>query len=113
MEAECSMANILAVKDTINVINGKWKAAIIYALSFGKKRYSELLKGIPKMNPRMLSQELKDLEANGIVLRTVYDSVPVTIEYELTASGHAFRDEVLDAMLKWGVKHRKASLQQS
>ncbi len=107
---ECSIANIRAVKDTINVINGKWKAAIIYALAFDKMRYSELQKGIPKINPRMLSQELRDLEANGIITRTVYDTIPVTIQYELTQSGHAFKNNVLEAMLKWGVKHRKSTI---
>jgi DNA-binding HxlR family transcriptional regulator len=107
---DCVVANVLAVQDTINVINGKWKAAIIYSLAHNKKRYSELLKQIPKMNPRMLSKELKDLEANGVITRTVYDTVPVTIEYELTKSGQAFKDEVLEVMLKWGLKHRKISI---
>ena len=49
--------------------NGKWKSAIMASLFFGKKRYSELEKEIPKINPRMLSKELRDLEANGIVTR--------------------------------------------
>lgn len=102
---ECSNSYILAVNDTINVINGKWKAAIISSLFFGKKRYGELEKGIPKINPRMLSKELRDLEANGMVTRTVYDTIPVAVEYELTKSGHAFRN-VLDVMLEWGLQHR-------
>lgn len=103
---ECSDTYILAVNDTINVINGKWKAAIISSLLFGKKRYGELEKGIPKINPRMLSKELRDLEMNGLVTRTVYDTIPVTVEYELTKSGYAFR-EVLDVMLEWGLQHRR------
>lgn len=107
---DCVVANVLAVQDTINVINGKWKAAIIYSLAYNKKRYSELLKQIPRINPRMLSKELKDLEANAVITRTVYDTVPVTIEYELTKSGRAFKDEVLEVMLKWGLKHRKISI---
>ena len=107
---ECSIANILALKDTINVINGKWKAAVIYALAFGEKRFSELQKGIPKISPRMLSQELRDLEANGIITRNIYDTFPVIIQYELTKSGSTFQNEVLEAMLKWGAKHRKITL---
>lgn len=106
---ECSSSYILAVNDTINVISGKWKAAIISSLLFGKKRYGELEKGIPKITPRMLSKELRDLEANGIVSRTVIGSIPVTVEYELTNSGYAFRD-VLDVMLEWGLQHRKNTL---
>ncbi|KIA88942.1 HxlR family transcriptional regulator [Pedobacter kyungheensis] len=104
--SECSTTYILAVNDTINVINGKWKAAIISSLFFGKKRYGEIEKDIPKINSRMLSKELRDLEANGIVVRKVYDTIPVGVEYELTESGHAFR-KVLDVMLEWGLEHRK------
>lgn len=106
---ECSSTYILAVNDTINVINGKWKAAIISALFFGKKRFGELEKEIPKINPRMLSKELRDLEANGIVTRAVHDTIPVTVEYELTKSGKAFR-KVMDVMLEWGLQHRKNTI---
>jgi DNA-binding HxlR family transcriptional regulator len=102
---ECSATYILAVHDTINVISGKWKTAIMASLFFGKKRYGELEKDIPKINPRMLSKQLRDLEANGIVTRKVYDTVPVSVEYELTKSGHAFR-AVIDVMLEWGLQHR-------
>lgn len=103
--ADCSTSYILAVNDTINVLSGKWKMSVMACLFFGKKRYSEIEKEIPKINSRMLSKELRDLEANGIVKRTVYDTVPVSIEYELTKSGHAFR-RVLDVMLEWGLEHR-------
>jgi len=106
---DCSSTYILAVNDTINVINGKWKAAIISSLFFGKKRYGEIEKDIPKISPRMLSKELRDLESNGIVLRKVYSTIPITVEYELTKSGHEFR-KVLDVMLEWGLEHRKNTL---
>lgn len=106
---ECSANYILAVNDTINVINGKWKTPIMASLFFGAKRFSEIEKDIPKINPRMLSKELRDLEANGIITRTVYDTVPVTVEYQLTKSGHSFR-QVLDVMLEWGLEHRKNSM---
>lgn len=103
---DCSTNYILAIHDTLNVLNGKWKTPIIAQLLFGKKRFTELEKTIPKINPRMLSKELKDLEANGIIKRTVYDTIPVTVEYELTKSGYAYR-KVLDVMLEWGLQHRK------
>lgn len=105
----CSATYILAVNDTINVVNGKWKLPIISALLFGKKRFKELEREIPKITPRMLSKELRDLEANGIAKRTVYDTIPVTVEYELTKSGRSF-NKVLDVMLKWGLEHRQNSL---
>jgi DNA-binding HxlR family transcriptional regulator len=57
----------------------------------------------------MLSKELKDLEMNGMVKRTVYDTIPVTVEYELTDSARNL-GEVLDKMLEWGLQHRKAVL---
>lgn len=57
----------------------------------------------------MLSKELRDLEANGIVTRTVYDTIPVTVEYELTRSGQSF-SRVLDVMLEWGLEHRRNSI---
>jgi DNA-binding HxlR family transcriptional regulator len=103
---KCSSTFVLAVNDTLNVISGKWKLPIMGALLYGKKRFKELERDIPKITPRMLSKELKDLEANGIVKRTVYDSIPVSVEYELTKSGDSFH-EVLDVMVEWGLKHRR------
>ncbi|MNL51227.1 putative HTH-type transcriptional regulator YtcD [compost metagenome] len=57
----------------------------------------------------MLSKELKDLEMNGMVKRTVYDTIPVSVEYELTDSARSL-GEVLDKMLEWGLQHRRAVL---
>lgn len=108
---KCSATYILAVNDTINVINGKWKLPIIGSLLFGKKRFTEMEREIPKITPRMLSKELRDLEANGIVTRTVYNTIPVTVEYELTESGKSF-SKVLDVMLEWGLEHRKNTIAQ-
>lgn len=102
----CSTEYVLALNDTLNVMNGKWKLPIIGSLMFGKKRFKELEREIPKITPRMLSKELKDLEMNGMVSRTVYDTIPVTVEYELTKSGLSL-SEVLDKMMEWGVAHRK------
>jgi DNA-binding HxlR family transcriptional regulator len=107
--SECSATYVLAVNDTINVISGKWKPSIMATLFFGKKRFGELAKEIPRLNPRMLSKELRDLEANGIVTRKVYDTIPVSVEYELTKSGLAFRT-VVDVMLEWGLQHREVTI---
>ena len=103
---KCSGEFVLAVNDTMNVLNGKWKLPIIGSLLYGKKRFKELEREIPKITPRMLSKELKDLEVNGIVTRTVYNTIPVTVEYELTESGNTL-NTVLDAMIGWGLQHRK------
>jgi len=102
----CSSQFVLAINDTLNVISGKWKLPIIGSLTYGKRRFKELEREIPRITPRMLSKELKDLEVNGIVKRTVYDSFPVTIEYELTGSGKTLY-QVLEPMIEWGLQHRK------
>lgn len=108
---ECPMQFVLAINDTLDVINGKWKLPIIGTLMFGKKRYTEIKRNIPKITPRMLSKELKDLEMSGVVKRTVYDDTPVIVEYELTASAGLLKD-VLDRMIEWGIQHRKKVLAQ-
>lgn len=102
----CSVQFVLAVNDTLNVINGKWKLPIIGSLLYDKKRFTEIQRNIPKITPRMLSKELKDLEMNGVVKRVVYDTLPVTVEYELTPSAQSL-GEVLDKMVEWGLNHRK------
>ncbi len=103
----CSSQYVLAINDTMNVIQGKWKLPIIGTLLYGKKRFKEMERLIPKITPRMLSKELKELEMNGIVKRTVYDTIPVAVEYELTTSGKLL-NHVLDSMVTWGLEHRKA-----
>lgn len=105
----CPVQFVLAVNDTLNVITGKWKLPIIGSLLFEKKRFTEILRNIPKITPRMLSKELKDLEMNGMIKRTVYDTIPITVEYELTESGKSLGD-VLDKMLEWGIQHRETVL---
>jgi DNA-binding HxlR family transcriptional regulator len=105
----CPIQFVLAVNDTLNVINGKWKLPILGSLLFQKRKFTEIQRNIPKITPRMLSKELKDLEMNGMVKRTVYNTIPVSVEYELTNSGKSI-GEVLDKMVEWGVKHRNATL---
>ena len=63
-----------AMQDALDIISGRWKMQIIALLCNGEFRYSELEKGLPKISPRMLSKELKDLEINELVVRKVYDS---------------------------------------
>ncbi|MFZ2282701.1 MAG: helix-turn-helix domain-containing protein [Lutibacter sp.] len=103
---KCSGEFVLAINDTMNVLNGKWKLPIIGSLLYGKKRFKELEREIPKITPRMLSKELKDLEINSIITRTVQSTIPVMVEYELSASGRSL-NAVLDAMITWGKQHRE------
>ena len=68
--------------------------------------YKKIQKKIPHITPRMLSKELKELELNGVVKRAVYNTVPVTVEYELTSSGFRLK-ELIAGMIQWGVAHRE------
>lgn len=97
---------LLPVKDALEVLSGKWKLQIILSLSFGKKRFRQIQREIPGLTPKMLSKELKDLEMNELVSRKVYDTLPVTVEYELTPYGKTIRP-LMDELHKWGTKHRK------
>lgn len=103
----CPILYVLAINDTLNVINGKWKLPIIGSMLFGKRRFTEIQRNIPKITPRMLSKELKELELNGMIVRRVYDATPVQVEYELSESGKSIV-EVLDKMVDWGLRHREA-----
>ncbi len=106
---KCPVSYVLAIQDTLNAFQGKWKMPIIGTLLFGKKRFKEIEREITKITPRMLSQELKDLEANGIISRSVYNTTPVTVEYELTDSGKHLNG-VLEAMIEWGLQHRQSNI---
>lgn len=108
----CPVEYVLNINDTLNVISGKWKLPIIGSVLFGKKRFTDIQRNISKITPRMLSKELKELELNGVLVRTVYDTIPVSVEYELSPSGKLIT-EVLDKMIEWGVEHRKAVLKKS
>lgn len=107
--SHCPKGLILALSDTVNVIIGKWKLPIITALFRGHNRFKDLLENINRITPRMLSKELKELEINGIVSRSVHTQTPVLIEYTLTPSGNQLID-VIDAMIEWGLVHRKAEI---
>ncbi|HEY4935065.1 MAG TPA: helix-turn-helix domain-containing protein [Puia sp.] len=100
------MSMLLPVTDAITVLNGKWKLPILISLSFGDKRFGEMAREIPKITDRMLSKELRELELNQLVKRTVYDNVPVVVEYSITEYGNSL-DSVIHELYKWGIKHRK------
>jgi DNA-binding HxlR family transcriptional regulator len=94
----------LPIQDCLDVISGKWKLPILGSLMEGKKRFKELERAISHITPRMLSKELRALEMNQLVKRTVYDTV--IVEYEMAPYGHSLR-KVLNEMNEWGTQHRK------
>jgi DNA-binding HxlR family transcriptional regulator len=97
---------VRALQDTIYVVGGKWKLPIINSLCNGNSRFREIERSIPGISTRMLSRELKDMEANGLIKRTVYDDTPVLVEYSVTDYCRSFGDIILE-MINWGKAHRK------
>ena len=79
--------NTCSLRDVLDIIGGKWSMPIIYVLSKGKMRFKELERSIEGINTRMLVKELKNMEANGIITREVFATVPPTVEYTLTRKG--------------------------
>lgn len=103
--SEC-LEMILPVRDALDILSGKWKLPIIISLSFGNKRFSQMANEIPNITDRMLSKELRDLEINKLVKRTVYNSVPVVVEYSMTEYGKSL-DRVINELRVWGKAHRQ------
>ncbi|HXO77581.1 MAG TPA: helix-turn-helix domain-containing protein [Puia sp.] len=102
---ECTRA-LAAIRDTLYVLGGKWKLPIISALMERPLRFKELQKTLEGITPKILSKELKELELNEFVTRTVYATAPVTVEYELTGYSHTL-EKVLLELRDWGFQHRK------
>ena len=90
-----------SLKEVLEIIGGKWAMPIIYLLSKGKLRFKEIEKSIEGINTRMLVKELKNMEANGIVTRAVFATVPPTVEYTLTTKGHKLIPSIT-ALYNWG-----------
>lgn len=93
-----------ALQEILGVIGGKWSMSIIYALFSGKKRFSELERLVSNINTRMLVKELKNMEANGIVIRKVFATVPPTVEYTLTKKGEEL-EPIINELYKWGLEY--------
>lgn len=99
-------AEVQALQDTIYVIGGKWKLPIINSICNGNKRFREIERSIPGITTRMLSRELKDMEANMIIKRTVISTSPFMVEYSATDYCYSFGDIILE-MIRWGKNHRE------
>lgn len=96
-------ANKCPVSFTLSLIGGRWKPLILWQLAAGVKRYNELKKGIPAITEKMLIEKLKELEADGLVVRKAKAVVPPYVEYSLSKKGQSLKT-ILDAMACWGVK---------
>ena len=99
-------AEVQALQDTIYVIGGKWRLPIINSICNGNKRFREIERSIPGITTRTLSRDLKEMELNQLITRTVTDTLPAIVEYSPTDYCYSFADIILE-MIQWGKNHQK------
>lgn len=93
------------VRVALDLVRGRWKPSILYALKGCARRYSELQRALPRISPQALTTQLKQLEADGLVVRNVYAEVPVRVEYQLSELG-ATLSSVMDSLESWGIAYQ-------
>jgi len=102
IDYQCSM------ELTLDLIGGKWKALILWHLEEKTLRFSELKRTLPKITQKMLTQQLRELEASGLVTRFIYTQIPPKVEYSLTPAGKSLLP-ILANMCQWGLNFANAS----
>ena len=95
------------VETTLTLIGDKWKVLILRDLMLGTKRFGELKKSIGTVSQKVLTAQLRDMEANGLVRREVYAEVPPRVEYSLTELGQSLKP-ILDAIWNWGEEYKNS-----
>lgn len=108
----CS-GNLMAMRDTLDVLGGKWKLLILHYLIFRDTQantFKKMERDIEGISAKMLSKELKDLEANYLVARNVIDSKPITVQYSITEYGKSAKD-IIKMLVDWGLTHRAKILE--
>jgi len=108
LDSACTKENEhIAAMDTIAILSGKWKIQLITTLNCGGAlQFMDILRTVDGIGTKMLSKELQDLEANLLVKRTVMETRPVTVKYELTPHGRTL-ERIINEMRLWGRAHRK------
>jgi DNA-binding HxlR family transcriptional regulator len=94
-------------ESTAKLIGGRWKIVILWYLFQGIKRFSELRRALDGVSQKVLTQQLRDMERDGIVARTVYAQVPLKVEYSITPLGLSLKP-VVEAMHQWGIEHQSS-----
>lgn len=97
---------MLSIKDALDALEGRWKLLILFALAEKPKRFKQIAKDVQGITDKTLSKELKNLEANQLIRRTVYDTFPPTVEYAITTHGLSL-EKVLNELHFWGLRHRQ------
>ena len=90
----------------MNIIGGKWKPSIIHMIRTDRNRYSILLKNITEISKQTLTNQLRELEADGIIERIIFPEIPPRVEYNITDYGKTLLP-IIDSMYKWGRQHMK------
>jgi DNA-binding HxlR family transcriptional regulator len=98
--------NCMAVHEVLSQIGDKWTVLIVRSLNDGPRRFSELKRDVEGISQRMLTLNLKTLERDGFVTRTVYPTVPPRVDYELTPLGHSL-SEPLGVIAQWAITNRQ------
>jgi len=103
---DCNERALQAIRDTVELLSGKWKIQIVgILLKAGRMRFMDLRRLVGNISPKMLSKELRALEQNQLLTRTVMNTRPITVEYELTPHGKTL-ESVIFSMENWGMAHR-------
>lgn len=100
---------MLSIQDALEAVEGRWKLLILFSLSENPKRFRQLSRDVPRITDKMLSKELKHLEANKLITRSVFDTFPPTVEYMITDHGRSL-EKVLEELHYWGLLHRQVAL---
>lgn len=95
-----------SIKDALEALEGKWKLLVLFSLSAGPKRFTQIARELEGITDRTLSKELKSLEENKLITKTVHSTFPPVIEYAITQYGKSL-EKVLDELHFWGLMHRK------
>lgn len=102
---EC-ISLLLPVKDTLDLIGGKWTILILISIWEGNKHFREIERSIPKLSTKLLSKELKEMELNKLITRTIKNGFPVRTEYTITDHGKSLQ-KVIKELRNWGMNHRE------
>lgn len=97
---------MLSIKDALEALEGRWKLLILFSLSDGPKRFTQIAREVTGITDKTLSKELKNLELNKLIKREVKDTFPPTVEYSITHHGLSL-DKLLEELHFWGLAHRK------
>ena len=95
------------VETTLTLIGDKWKVLILRELMTGTKRFGELKRAIPAISQKVLTQQLRAMETDDLLIRKVYAEVPPKVEYSLTPTGISLLKTILDAMIIWGEQYKE------